>query len=107
MTIEQLISIAPKRLVRALSLNTYEDQGNLLQTRGDIEELHAIITVDVENIMDEEYASQVDRAIETYETMMKLSSYIGYGEARCIPRLASFRRDYEALYATFECFAWS
>tara|TARA_R110000782_G_scaffold107898_2_gene196295 strand:+ start:1587 stop:1910 length:324 start_codon:yes stop_codon:yes gene_type:complete len=107
MTIEQLISIAPKRLVRALCLDTLEDQGNMLQTRGDIEELHAIITVDVENIMDEGYASQVDRAIETKELMMNLCSHLGYGEARCIPRLASFKRDYESLYSTFECYAWS
>jgi len=107
MTIEQLISIAPKRLVRTLCLNTLEDQGNRLQTRGDIEELHAIITVDVQNIMDEGFTSQVDRAIEIYELMMSLCSLLSYGEARCIPRLKSFRKDYEALYATFECYAWS
>jgi hypothetical protein len=107
MTIEQLISIAPKRLVRALVLNTYEDQGNMLQTRGDIEELHTIIETDVENILEEGYESQIDRAIEIKELMMYLCNNLGYQEARFIPRLASFRKDYEALYATFECYAWS
>jgi hypothetical protein len=107
MTIAQLVSVAPQRLVESVLLEGQLLGDEYLQTRGDLEDLHYMVVSDANNVMADDYQGLVDKCIEVKIYMMKICGVVGFEDARHIPMLERFRDDFPAIYATFECYAWS
>ena len=108
MNVKQILSIIPQNFLDCLEddLNDLNENNLMLQTRGDLEEVYLIIREDIINLEKEGYRSQITEAIVVKDLMMKLCGIIGFEDARHLPRLKEFRNNYEALYATFEVYAW-